>query len=43
MVSDDLVTWHELGRVTPGADCQVHRDIEAGQKTFRFYRAARVP
>lgn len=43
MVSDDLVTWHELGRVTPGADCQVHRDIEAGQKAFRFYRAARVP
>lgn len=43
MVSDDLVTWHELGKVTPGADCQVHRDIEAGQKAFRFYRAARIP
>lgn len=43
MASEDLVNWHELGRVSAGADCQVHRDADAGQQSVRFYRAARLP
>lgn len=40
--SDDLLVWHRIGDLAPGADGQVHDDTDADESQHRYYRAVRM-
>ena len=41
--TDDALTWHRIGEMTPGAACQIYQDTDANESPLRLYRAVRRP